>query len=136
MKITYVSSIILLLISVNLNGQNLIGYSEPDIRKYMAENKKNMSFQTFVNNSTFKYLKYADNSETQTLLFFLTEKLICKSVRLICDKNLKTQKIKEYDGLYKKKGEGLWTDTKNGKNYLIELKDEDYTFNITIKLNE
>jgi hypothetical protein len=136
MKITNISSIILFLIGIHLNAQNLIGYNEADIRKYMAENKKDMSFQNFVNNSTFKYLKYCDNTENQTLLIFLTEKLICKSVRLICDKNLKAQKIKEYDGLYKKKGNGQWTETKNGKNYLIEMKEEDYTFNITIKLNE
>jgi hypothetical protein len=136
MKIVKVSSIILFLISANLNGQNLIGYGEQDIRKYMAENKKDMSFQNFINNSTFKYLKYSSKDETQTLLFFLTEKLICKSVRLVCDKNLRKQKIKEFDALYKKTGDTQWTETKDGKNYLIELKEEDYTFNITIKLNE
>jgi hypothetical protein len=136
MKITEISSIILFLISINLNGQNLIGYSEPEIRTFMAENVKDMSFQNFINNSTFKYLKYSDKAETQTLLFFLNEKLICKSVRLVCDKSLRAQKTKEYDGLYKKTGDGQWTETKNGKKYLIELKEEDYTFNITIKLIE
>jgi hypothetical protein len=136
MKISEVSMSILFLISVNLSGQNLIGYNEPEIRKYMAENKKDMVFQNFVNNSTFKYLKYSDNLDTETLLFFLTEKLICKSVRRICDKSLKSQIIKEYDGLFKKTGETQWTETKNGKKFLIEVKDEDYTFNVTIKLNE
>jgi hypothetical protein len=136
MKKTELSMVILLFLGLNLSGQNLIGYSESEIRKYMAENKKDMSFQSFVNNNTFKYLKYTDNSETETLLFFLTEKLVCKSVRRVCDKSLKPQIIKEYDGALKKAGEGLWTETKDGKKYLFELKDEDYTFNVTIKLNE
>jgi hypothetical protein len=136
MKIREVLIIILSFVTINLGGQNLIGYNERDIRKYMTENKRDMSFQNFVNNSTFKYLKYSDNLETETLLFFLTEKLICKSVRRVCDKSLKPGIIKEYDGLFKKTGEGQWTEIKNGTKYLIELKDEDYTFNITIKLNE
>ncbi len=136
MKISEVSIILLCLISFRLNGQNLIGYSEPEIRKYMAENKKDMVLQNFVNNNTFKYLKYTDNYETETLLFFLTEKLVCKSVRRICDKSLKPQIIKEYDKLFSKTGETEWTETKNGNKFLIELKEEDYTFNVTIKLNE
>jgi hypothetical protein len=136
MKITEVSSILLLLVSINLDGQNLIGYSEPEIRKYMRENRKDMSFQNVVNNSTFKYLKYSDNDDTQTLLFFLTDNMVCKSVRLVCDKSLRTQKIKYYDGAYNKISENQWTETKNGKKYLIEMKEEDYTFNITIKPND
>jgi hypothetical protein len=131
-----VSAIILFLASMNLNGQNLIGYSEKDIRQYMAENKKSMTFQNFVNNSTFKYLKYTDKNETQTLLFFLNEQLVCKSIRLVCDKNLKTEKIKECNSLYKKTGDNQWTETKNGKSYLIELKEEEWSFNVTITLNE
>ena len=136
MKTIKVSSVLLLLISINLNAQNLIGYSEKDIRQYMAENQKNMSFQNFINNSTFKYLKFADKDESQTLLFFLNEQSVCKSMRLVCDKSLKAEKIKEYDSLYKKTGDNQWTEIKDGKSYLIEMKDEDWSFNVTIKLNE
>jgi hypothetical protein len=136
MKTIIVSSILLLSISINVNAQNLIGYSENDIRQYMAENQKDMSFQNFINNSTFKYLKYADKDESQTLLFFLNEQSVCKSMRLVCDKSLKAEKIKEYDSHYKKTGDNQWTETKNGKSYLIEMKDEDWSFNVTIKLNE
>jgi len=136
MKIIKVSAVILFLISMNLNGQNLIGHNEKDIRQYMAENRKDMTFQNFINNSTFKYLKYSDKEETQTLLFFLNEQLVCKSIRLVCDKSLKTEKIKECNALYKKKGDNQWTEIKNGKNYLIEMKEEEWSFNITITLKE
>jgi hypothetical protein len=123
-----------LLFSLNLFAQNLIGYSEPEIRKYMKENMKTMSFVNFTYNNTFKYLKYADRKETQTLLFFLTADSVCKSVRLVCDKALREEKVKELNSLYKKSGANSWTETRGGKNYIIELKDEDYTFNITIRL--
>jgi hypothetical protein len=136
MKKVQVSSVILLLLSMTLNGQNLIGYSEKEVRQYMTDNQKGMIYKDFINNSTFKYLKYSDNDETVTLLFFLNEKSVCKSVRLICDKSIRTEKIKEYNSLYKKTGENKWTEIKNGKNYLIELKDDEWSFNVNITLNE
>jgi len=69
-------------------------------------------------------------------LFFLNEQSICKSVRFVCDKSLKTEKTKELDSKYTKIGENQWVETKNGKKYLIEMKEEDWSFNVTIKLNE
>ena len=136
MKTIKVSLVILFLISVNLKGQNLIGSGEKEIRQYMSENQKSMTFQSFTNNNTFKYLKYTDNDETQTLLFFLNEQLVCKSVRIICDKSLKSEKVKEFNMLYKNTGENQWTESKNGKRYLIEIKYDEWTFNVTFKLIE
>jgi len=136
MNLLKVSSVILFLISMNLNGQNLIGYSEQEIRQYMTDNQKNMKFQSFVNNSTFKYLKYSDNDETVTTLFFLNEKLACKSVRFICDKSLKTAKIKELNSLYKKVSDNEWVEIKNGKNYRIDLKEDEWSFNVSITIKE
>jgi hypothetical protein len=136
MRTIQVSSVILFLISININGQNLIGYNDSEIRKYMAENQKGMTFQKFTNNSTFRYLKYVDEDEMQTLLFFLNDQAICKSVRLVCDKSMKTEIIKDYNTIYKKSGENQWVEAKSGKNYLIDLKDEEWSINVTIKLNE
>jgi hypothetical protein len=135
---TMKASIVLFLVisSLNISGQNLIGYHEKEIRQYMKDKQKIMIFQNFTNNSTFKYLKYTDNEEMQTLLFFLTADSVCKSIRLVCDKGLKAQKIKEYDALYKKSGDNVWAETKNGKKYIIELKDEDWSISVTIRLNE
>jgi hypothetical protein len=130
--------VVLLFVFFNLNifGQNLIGYTEKDIRQYMKDKQKNMIFQNFTNNSTFKYLKYVDTDESQTLLLFLTEDSVCKSIRLICDKSLKPQKIKEFDALYKKDRDNIWTETMNGEKCIIELKDEDWTVSVTIRPNE
>jgi hypothetical protein len=136
MKKIVVSSVIIFLIGISLYGQNLIGFNDKEIRKYMADNQKNMTFQNFTNNSTFKYLKYSDADETQTILFFLNDQLVCKTVRLVCDKSLKAEKTKEFNSLYKKTGDNQWTETKNGKSYLIEIKEEEWSFNITIKLIE
>jgi hypothetical protein len=113
-------------------GQNLIGYNDAEIKKFMRENRKDMFINT-VRNNKFKYLKYSDNSESQTILFFLTEDSVCKSVRVICDYTVKTEKIKELNSNYKKAGENRWIDNHEGKNYIIEIKDEVWSVVITIK---
>jgi hypothetical protein len=136
MKIIKALTVLLAFFNLSISGQNLIGYNEKEIRQYMRDKQKNMDFQNFTNNSTFKYLKYVDRDDSQTLLFFLTADSVCKSIRLVCDKSLKTQKTKEYDNIYRKGGENVWTETKEGKNYIIELKDEDFSLSITFRSSQ
>ena len=126
----------MLLIASVAGVPNLVGFSETEIKEYMKENEKIFVYQNITNNSTFKYLKYTDRSETQTLLFFLDTELKCKAVRLVCEKSLRSQKVKELDSQFRKTSGNTWIETKNGKDYLIELREEDTTFNITIQKND
>ncbi len=129
------SLIILLLLLVKPSfSQNLIDYRLNDIIKYMMENQKNMVLQGMTFNNTFRYLKYTDRAQKQTLFFFLSADSVCRSVRLVCDKDLKETKINELNSRYKKVGENLWEDEKNGKKFSIDLKEEDWTFNISINI--
>jgi len=52
---------------------------------------------------------------------------------VICDNTVKTEKVKELDSNYKKAGENRWVDNHNGKDYLIEVKDETWSCVITIE---
>lgn len=113
-------------------GQNLIGYKDGEIMKFMKENKRDMRFNK-VNNADFIYLKYSDVSESQTMLFFLNRDSVCQSIRIICDANAKAQKVKEFNSIYKQKSENRWTDNRNGKKFLIELKDDRWSSIITMK---
>jgi hypothetical protein len=51
---------------------------------------------------------------------------------MICDVVLKAEKVKEFDSIYKKSGENKWIDTRAGKNYLVEIKDERWSCIVTI----
>jgi hypothetical protein len=113
-------------------GQNLIGYSGREIRNYMKEQRIEMNFNTVINNK-FKYLKYSDNSDSQTLLFFLNPDSVCQSVRLVCDRRVKEDKVKEFNSIYKKSGENRWVDNRDGKEYLIQIKEEEWSCIITIE---
>jgi hypothetical protein len=113
-------------------SQNLIGFRNDEIKRFMIENNSNMNFVKVTNNK-FHYLKYSDNSDSQTLLFFLNTDSICKSIRIICDSGTKNEKVKQFDSLYKKSGENKWIDSRGGKNFLVEIKDEKWSSIITIE---
>ena len=134
MKATFIFCILCL--AIKLDAQNLVGLNEKEIMQYMNDNEKGFVYQNFTNNSTFRYLKYTDRLDTQTILFFLDRDLKCKIVRLVCEKRLKDKKIKELDDKYRKTGENSWMEVRNGISYLIEIIDEEVTFNITFRKNE
>ena len=86
-----------------------------------------------VNNNSFSYLKYSDKSDTQTILFFLSPDSVCKSIRSVCNKSIRSEKIKELDSLYSRSGENTWTDKKQGKSYRVKLIDDEWSFSVTIE---
>jgi hypothetical protein len=131
MKITLLCSVLIVACSY-ASGQNLVGYNNTEIRKFMKENRKDMHFNK-VKNSMFSYLKYTDNTDSQTILFFLTNDSICKGVRVICDNSLSREKLQELDKNYKRIGENKWIDNHNGQSYLIRFKKEEWSCSITIE---
>jgi hypothetical protein len=123
---------VLILTGISSYGQNLVGYKYEEIRKYMKQNRTDMNYNK-VSNSKFKYLKYTNGSDSQTLLFFLNPDSVCSSVRMICDMGLKAEKENEFNSIYEKTGENKWIDRRCGNDYLIELKDEKWSCEITIE---
>ena len=122
----------LMLTCIYTQSQNLIGYKEKEILKYMKENRSEMNYNNVVN-SKFSYLKYSDSSDDQTVLFFLNPDSVCRSVRIICDANMRSQKVKELNSKYVKSGENKWIDKRQGKNYLIEIMDGKWSCVISIE---
>jgi hypothetical protein len=116
-------------------GQNLVGYKGKEILKYMKENRNDMAYSE-VTNESFRYLKYSNSTDSQTLLFFLNNDSTCMSERLICDLGVKAEKTKEFDSMYRKSGENRWIENRDGKDYLIEIKDEKWSCVITIEADK
>ena len=123
---------VLLLVSFTGNSQNLIGYKADDIRNYMSGSRSDMNMEK-VNNKSFRYLKYSDKYDTQTMLFFLNPDSVCQNIRLVCNSGIKDAKIKELDSSYSKSGKNRWIDNRSGKNYYIRLDDDEWSFTITIE---
>jgi hypothetical protein len=124
--------VFIFLISLAGNGQNLIGYRADGIRKYMTENRGDMNSEK-VNNKSFRYLKYSDKNDTQTMLFFLNLDSVCQTIRIVCNNTIRDAKIRELDSLFSKSGKNRWTDFRSGKSYYIRLDDDEWSFSITIE---
>ena len=90
-----------------------------------------MNYNNVVNNK-FNYLKYSDNDEDQTLLFFLDSDSICSNIKIICDKGLKDQKTREFNTMFIKSGENEWTQKKDGKEFIIQVLDDKWSFVVSI----
>ena len=127
-------SLVVLLLSISFagNGQNLLGYRADEIMKYMTENRGDMNREK-VNNKSFRYLKYADKNDTQTMLFFLNPDSVCHNIRIICNNTIRETKIRELDSSFSRSGKNRWTDTRLGKSYYIRLDDDEWSFSITIE---
>ena len=109
-----------------VSGQNLIGYKYVEIRKYMMEKEKNMN-QDISYNAHFRYLKYTDNTDSETKLFFFNADSVCTSIQIICDGMTRSEKIKEYDTLYRRSGKNVWIDSVGSGKYMIRLKDDEWS---------
>ncbi len=131
MKI-FTLSATLMLICIYADSQNLIGYKAKDILRYMKENRNEMNYNNVVN-SKFSYLKYSDNPENQTVLFFLNPDSVCRSERIICDVNMRAAKVKEFNAQYVKTGVNKWIDKHGGKVYFIEIMDGKWSCVIAIE---
>ena len=84
-------------------------------------------------NSAYNYLKYSDSGGSETLLFFLNRDSICTSIRSVCDFGIKGEKVKEFDATFKKIDTNKWIDKRDGKDYLVEIRDEKWSFIILIE---
>jgi hypothetical protein len=122
----------LLFTGVSLFSQNLVGYRESEIQQYMKENRKDLNIED-IKNSKFRYLKYSDNLNNQTVMFFLRKNSVCYSEKMICDLGVKNEIIDEFNKSYRKTDENIWIDTREGKNYIITIKDRQWSFIVTME---
>ena len=113
-----------------LKSQNLIGMNIQQIEKEIKVIYPNFVIDnSFVNNS-YKYLKYIDKINEQTLLVFLSENNECTSTKLICDYSMIDQ-VKEDMKKYKPGGKDKWNYTVNGVQYVITLHREEWYFSLS-----
>ncbi|MDZ7738488.1 MAG: hypothetical protein U5K32_05360 [Bacteroidales bacterium] len=127
-------AIIMILLSVTLTGQNLLGFTPDEITEYIKENHRNLVKDNNSRNEYYDYLKYTDGtSGTTTVYFFMSEDKKCKRVKRMHVHSLKDEVIREMDSLYVKKGDNTWVDEKKENRALIRLVNEEWFFTINIE---
>lgn len=126
--------IILVLLTSNIFGQNLLGYKSQKIEKYMDRNYRYLVKDRNSRNEYYKYLKYTDGaSGTTTMYFFLSEDDKCSRIKRMHVHSMKDEVINELDSLYRREEENIWSDRRRGTGARIKLVNEEWFFTITIE---
>ncbi|MFO7756466.1 MAG: hypothetical protein R6V34_10825 [Bacteroidales bacterium] len=127
-------AILMILLSVNLTGQNLLGFTSEEIAEYVREHHRNLVRDNNSRNEYYDYLKYTDGtSGTTTVYFFLSEDKRCSRVKRIHVHSLEDEVRRELDSLYVKKEDNTWIDEKKDNRALIRLLDEEWFFTVNIE---
>ena len=136
MKISIYITLIVLVISLQVNAQNFIGLHKNEIVTLMKETQKEFKLNTGVVNKKYNYLKYEDKINEQTVLYFLDDNDYCTYVRLISDYANINSAIDELNNKYTRKNDNTWIYTDRGKKYIVYLEKEEWFFTINIKKKE
>jgi len=136
MKISIYITLMVFVISLQVNAQNFIGLHKNEIATLMKETQKEFKLNTDVVNKKYNYLKYEDKINEQTILYFLNKDDYCTYVRLISDYSNYNSAINELNNKYTRKNENTWTFIDEGKKYIVYLEKEEWFFTINTKKKE
>lgn len=128
--------LILLLAAVpwfKVHNQNYIGLHKDELIQLMKTSQKSFKLNTDAVNNKYKYLKYEDKINEQTMLFFLSEDDYCTYVRLMCDYMNLNIVIDSLDKKYTRTNQYKWTYRENGKTFDVDLEKGEWYFTVSIK---
>jgi len=122
--------LVCIILAGKLASQNIIGLSKDQVMETMKKSYTDFTLDNSTKNETYKYLKYVDKFNDQTLLIFLSANDLSTSTKLMSDySNLKDVRAKLSKN-YKPKGKDSWTYTINGAVYQVVLKKEEWYFTV------
>lgn len=121
------------LLTLSGSAQNLIGRKAEEIRKYMKTEQNIFSLDETTVNKVYKYLKYVDEMETRTALYFLSDDDRCTWYKVVYDNDLLPSVIAGMDSACRKISDTLWLEKSGGKTYQKVLERQDWFFSVITK---
>ena len=109
-------------------AQRLVDHSKAEILAYMKTEKPTFALDNSSVNTTFKYLKYVDKTNEETLFCFLSDKDVCTMTRLLGDYESLDEKIRSLDNDCSRTGKDQWTYTEKGQRYTLKLKRDKWYY--------
>ena len=111
-------------------SQHLIGLTKNEVVNEIKTGYPNFFIDNTSVNHAYKYLKYVDRNNEQTLLVFLSENDICTSTKRMVDYLYLDGMKKDLNKRYHKAGTNKWTYSKGNIAYQITLKREEWFFTL------
>ncbi len=131
----FLSTVLFLLPAIFLTAQpiHFIGMTKQEIIKSMQKNNPGFDLDEGAVNTAYKYVKFVDKYNEETLLCFLDENNICTHTKLMSDYSNLKWRTDELNKSCKSAGENKWVFVDKGNIYLVELKKEEWFFTIITK---
>jgi len=118
------------------SAQHYIGMHKDEVIQTMKDSHKRLKLNTSVVNPHYNYLKFEDRINEITMLFFLSDKDICTNIRETYSYANLTDVIDRLNDDYSPKGKDCWKYTHKGQDYKILLKEKEWYFTVSIRLDE
>jgi hypothetical protein len=115
-------------------AQVFIGFGKSDVLKSMKKEKPGFINDDSVRNEKYNYLKFISDDESETWIIVFNSEDKCKCVKITCDMSKISEKRKELDELYTKRGKDKWSLDQRTGDILVDLKNETWYFTITYRL--
>lgn len=125
--------ILAFILSLSLQAQNYIGMHKSKIHKVLSNANPYFKLNKDVINNSYKYLKYEDKINEQTILFFLSPGDTCTYVRHMCDYSNLTTVIDSLDNKYVKLDKNTWSYQDGKEEYIITLTEEEWFFTVSTR---
>ncbi len=132
----YIFFLSALLCSMSVSAQNFIGQDKSEVKRLMAEHRKNLFIDESSVNTVFNTLKYIDRFQRQTLLYVFSDDDICLYSKWMCDYSMMNKVIADLNRDYTQSVKNTWHYTDKGKKYTISLSTGDWFFTITTRKEE
>jgi len=129
---TRVPVILLLIIFIDfpVDSQDLIGLQKKQLETAIKLVYPDFIIDTTSVNRTYKYLKYNDPFNEQTLLVFLSDRDVCTATKLISSYSYFKEVQKELNKKYKSTGQDQWIYRSKDEEYQVKLKRGEWFFSV------
>ena len=119
-----------------VKSQHFIGKNKDQVEKDMETLYPDFAIDHSSVNHTYKYLKYVNKVNEQTMLVFLSENDVCTSTQLMSDYANLLQVKTDLNKKYKHVGKDKWTYSVQNEKFLVKIKREEWFFTVFTNKDE
>lgn len=121
----------ILISGLTIKSQNLVGCHISEIKETMKSvHPAYILDDGGLNNPKNISIKYKDPEGDITMIFFLSKYSYCKYSKFIIDNLHKENTVETLDNNFEPKGNAIWLEHKDKKNYLIKLIESEWFFTL------
>ncbi len=114
-------------------SSNYMGMPMEEIKKNMLEKHRTLRLNSSTKNEKYNYLKYEDQINEITVLFFLNDNNTCKRIRLMSDYSNINDILEDLNSNYEEIARDKWQYSADSNEFAVILDKGDWFFTVTVK---